>query len=801
MTTPSTERKAGPLLGTGAQTTWPFTFKVFAATDIAVTIADSLGVETALVYGVDYSVTLNSNQETSPGGTVTYPISGAALPVGKRLVIFGNLPYDQPLDLPSGGNFSPLALENQLDRLAMQIQQLRENVGRALQVSVTTGANIGLPAPSANELIGWDSTGDNLQNFALGELATAVAYATMRYDTFTGDGAETQFTLTADPVTLANLDIAIGGVTQTPGSDYSLVAGVLVFTSAPPDGAEILARYGEGLVNVGGDSSDIRYLPAGTGAVASDVQTKLRQLSVAVEDYYVAGESDHTQAFIRAATYLLSQPNPGGTIQVNSQVSVTAGQINFWNILVSAQGLSGPPYNYLPNGELTRGTAINLKGQGPDQSTVTITGAGSGFTWGYFNAINDQRGMSGIVDGIYFKGTGTVGHTSQAITNGSIVFNTTTNANAGTTNTTTTALDFRTVTPLTQVSNCRFRFLQRGVFNLYGFGLVLDGNQIQYCNIGVHIGNDCTTWQIRDGNEIEVCAVGVFSEFTQSGTIGHCVIEANIAGCDILSFGSRFLRIDGTWFEGSLQNVVLRGDPLAPSLPNAEHVYRDAIGLNVDNNGGVRNFTAERCHMNTLGENWEASTGEQFENIAYDNCTLNGAAFDVSGISVGGIASTNQIKIYGPTVNGDIGAYGMREPIKERGCSAVAAAVVQSCFSLAVPNIQTTTRVVITATKTPAVYGTYRTYLMRYVGYLVRTVGGATVWHPSATDSFTEVIASTGTTDPVLVASPTVVIAGATSGSQSATFQFATGTPVSDTSSTVWDLEVFPDVDGIVVNK
>ena len=180
MTTPSTERKAGPLLGTGAQTTWPFTFKVFAATDIAVTIADSLGVETALVYGVDFNVTLNANQETSPGGTVTYPISGAALPVGKRLVIFGNLPYDQPLDLPSGGNFSPLALENQLDRLTMQIQQLREQVGRAVQVSVTTSANVGLPPPTASNLIGWNENGDNLENYPLSELATSLAFATYR---------------------------------------------------------------------------------------------------------------------------------------------------------------------------------------------------------------------------------------------------------------------------------------------------------------------------------------------------------------------------------------------------------------------------------------------------------------------------------------------------------------------------------------------------------------------------------------------------------------------------------------------
>jgi hypothetical protein len=309
MTTPSTPRKAGPLLGTGAQTSWPFTFKVFAASDIAVTIADSLGVETALVLGSDYSVTLNANQETSPGGTVTYPISGAALPVGKRLVIIGNLPYDQPLDLPSGGNFSPLALENQLDRMVMQIQQLRENVGRALQVSVSTNTDVTLPPPAASQLIGWDATGENLENVPLSELGTAIAYGTYRYDTFTGDGTTTNFALSEDPAVLANLDVSISGVVQVPGTDYSLVTGNLVFTSAPSSGTAILARYGQALTALP-DSDQITFVQAGAGAVTRTMQNKLREY-VSVTDFGAVGDcvynvgTNNTVAFQEAIDYCL----------------------------------------------------------------------------------------------------------------------------------------------------------------------------------------------------------------------------------------------------------------------------------------------------------------------------------------------------------------------------------------------------------------------------------------------------------------------------------------------------------------
>lgn len=296
MTTPSTPRKAGPLLGTGAQTSWPFTFKVFAASDIAVTIANNLGVETALVLNTDYSVTLNSNQDTSPGGTVTYPISGSALPTGSKLTIIGNLPYDQPLDLPSGGNFSPLALENELDRLTMQIQQLREQVGRSLTVPVTSGVSPSLPSPAASNLIGWNENGDNLENYPLSELATSLAFATYRYDTFTGNGSTTQFTLSADPVTLGNLDVAVGGVTQTPGTDYLLVAGVLEFTSAPPNGATILARFGEGIASGPSmDSYDVRFRQAGTGSVDRTAEEKLRD-QVCVFDFMTPAQISAVKA-------------------------------------------------------------------------------------------------------------------------------------------------------------------------------------------------------------------------------------------------------------------------------------------------------------------------------------------------------------------------------------------------------------------------------------------------------------------------------------------------------------------------
>lgn len=161
MTTPSTARKAGPYTGTGAQTSWPFGFKTFVASDIRVTAADANGVERTLVLNVDYGVALNANQESSPGGTVTY-----LLPSGHRLSITGAIAYDQPLDLPSGGNFNPVALENQLDRSTMQIQQLAEGLARAVKVPVTEEGDGQLNDDLARGILRLMGSADNVDTVA-----------------------------------------------------------------------------------------------------------------------------------------------------------------------------------------------------------------------------------------------------------------------------------------------------------------------------------------------------------------------------------------------------------------------------------------------------------------------------------------------------------------------------------------------------------------------------------------------------------------------------------------------------------
>lgn len=139
MTVSASTRKAGPFTGNGVQTTFPFTFKVFTSADISVlTAVTATTVETALVLDSDYSVALNADQDASPGGTITYPISGTALPASKTLTAIGALVYKQATDVPSGGDFNADSIENALDYQNILIQQLLESDSRSVKVTANS---------------------------------------------------------------------------------------------------------------------------------------------------------------------------------------------------------------------------------------------------------------------------------------------------------------------------------------------------------------------------------------------------------------------------------------------------------------------------------------------------------------------------------------------------------------------------------------------------------------------------------------------------------------------------------------
>jgi len=161
LTISSTTRIAGPFVGTGSASVFPFTFKVFAASDLdVIRLNSSTGVETTLVLTTDYTVTLNGNQNTNPGGSVT--LVAGALASGFTLTITSDIANLQPTDLTNQGGFYPEVITDSLDRATIQIQQMFEDVGRSLKGPISDGSlNMELPTSAirASKFLFFDSNG------------------------------------------------------------------------------------------------------------------------------------------------------------------------------------------------------------------------------------------------------------------------------------------------------------------------------------------------------------------------------------------------------------------------------------------------------------------------------------------------------------------------------------------------------------------------------------------------------------------------------------------------------------------
>jgi hypothetical protein len=323
MTISSTTRIAGPFL---SGTALPFTFKVFASADLnVVRLNTSTGVETSLVLSSDYTVALNGNQNTNPGGTVNLTVAASAT---STVTITSDIANLQPTDLTNQGGFYPEVITDSLDRATIQIQQMSEDIGRSLKGPISDGnLNMELPtaAQRANSFLAFDANG----------VPTAVvsgstgAPTTITRQVFSGTGSQTVFTLASDPGALGNsAQVFIGGIYQQ-RSTYTIAGTTLTFSSAPVAGTDNIEFVNYLTSNIGATSADlVTYTPSGTSAVARSAASKFGDI-VSVKDFGAVGNgvADDTAA-INAA--IASIPASGGIVLFPSGVYKLVGtSVNF----------------------------------------------------------------------------------------------------------------------------------------------------------------------------------------------------------------------------------------------------------------------------------------------------------------------------------------------------------------------------------------------------------------------------------------------------------------------------------------
>ena len=152
--------------GTGSQTVFAYTFKIFADGDLDVYIRDTNGTETLQTITTNYTV---SGAGADAGGNVTFVTAPGST---DTVVIQRKLDLTQGTDYVANDPFPAESHEDALDRLTFITQQIQEEVDRSIKASVTNTISTTEFAVSAtdraNKFFAFDSAGDLIVSQEIG---------------------------------------------------------------------------------------------------------------------------------------------------------------------------------------------------------------------------------------------------------------------------------------------------------------------------------------------------------------------------------------------------------------------------------------------------------------------------------------------------------------------------------------------------------------------------------------------------------------------------------------------------------
>jgi hypothetical protein len=185
----------------GSGRSYGFPFPLLAAEDLAVWLDDA---PSAIAFTV-------SGLNSSGGGSILFATPPAA---GLRITLARRMAIKRETDFVEGGEFRARALNEELDRLTLLLQQVDALAGLALRAAIADApASLTLPpaAERAGKLLGFDA-----------------------------DGVQTDFLLPVAPAGETALWVFVGGIFQRPPS-WSLENRWLRFATPPPAGARRVA--------------------------------------------------------------------------------------------------------------------------------------------------------------------------------------------------------------------------------------------------------------------------------------------------------------------------------------------------------------------------------------------------------------------------------------------------------------------------------------------------------------------------------------------------------------------------------
>jgi hypothetical protein len=152
--------------GTGSVGPFAFPFRILADVDLLVIRRSAAGGNTVLALATDYTV----SGAGSASGSITLV---TALAVGETLIVRRRPALTQPTSIRNQGSYFPATIEDEFDRLTMQLQSLQDSQDRSLKLNDALAGSAALVEiePTAGYVIIGTGTGFTMSALDAGAIA------------------------------------------------------------------------------------------------------------------------------------------------------------------------------------------------------------------------------------------------------------------------------------------------------------------------------------------------------------------------------------------------------------------------------------------------------------------------------------------------------------------------------------------------------------------------------------------------------------------------------------------------------
>ena len=276
MTIATTISRMPAYVGNGVTTSFAYNFEILSKTELGVYILTTAsGVETKKVVDTHYTIAASGILNPA-GGNVVFLVAPLAT---EQVILLRETTQTQSLDLATGVGIPAESLEDELDRLTLLCQELKEKLDRASLLKLTTSlANLEFPAPGAGMYIKWNAAGTALEASSVvtpGTL-TVSAYIQTLLDDANAVVAQTTLGLSALARTLVALTTSetMRATLMVPNRNF-LINGECIKVSGI--NTALLFTYAQGPVHGILARGDLLGGPPSSGTIKQDTASAVGQ--------------------------------------------------------------------------------------------------------------------------------------------------------------------------------------------------------------------------------------------------------------------------------------------------------------------------------------------------------------------------------------------------------------------------------------------------------------------------------------------------------------------------------------------